>query len=217
MKRIMIILVLTTLSIECREQKIPTLLSATKHTSSKDKNHHILKGKIRLNGFQWETECDCETKAKEEEEKSKQRCNPSLLKIFKDKTGNGLEYSQTRDFMGKIKDYKWTKVSKSSFSCVDGRVTHGALSTPGGDAGEFLLALHTYQNYFGTKMKLDDEAVDRIFRRYLNSMKQKSFTMCTDDMAVEHIEKELTVSDFKFTKIEKNSEIFIFPIFLINF
>lgn len=174
------------------ENKIPTLLMTTEAKENEKSHHHILKGKVRLNGFQWETECDCKTKP-ERKRKTEQKCNPSLFRIFKDKSGNGLEYKDIRGTIGKIRNFKWSKVSKSSFSCVDGRVTWDALSTPGGDAGEFILALHSYQNYFGTRMRLNDEAVDRIFRRYLESMKQEKFRMCTDDISLEHIEKELTI------------------------
>lgn len=120
------------------------------------------------------------------------------MKIFRDKTGNGLGFRKVRKLIGNIKDYSWTKVSKASFTCVDGRVSYDSLSTPGGDAGEFLLALHTYQNYFGSAMKMSDQAIDRIFRRYLDHMDQEKFTMCTDDISVGHLEKQLTVRiDFK--------------------
>ena len=187
-----IILILAILTYTKAETMIPTLLSQTNSASKKaSQSHHTLTGKIRLNGFEWETTCDC---SPDKSNSDKARCNPSNLKIFRDKSGNGLTFGEVRKYMGEIKSYSWSKISKSSFTCVDGRVDNEALSTPGGDAGEFLLALHTYQNYFGTKMKLNDVAVDRIFRRYLDHMEQNKFTMCTDDIAVEHIEKQLSVS-----------------------
>ena len=149
------------------ETLIPTLMSGQDHEKNSI-NKNGLSGKVRINGYVWETTCDCSTNQAESQQKS--ACNPSNMKIFRDKTGNGLNFKKTRKLIGNIKDYSWTKVSKASFTCVDGRVASEQLSTPGGDAGEFLLAMHTYTNYFGTTVKLSDKAVDRIFRRYLKHM-----------------------------------------------
>merc|ERR1712032_429975 len=95
----------------------------------------------------WETSCKC---ADNKLELSESTCNPSNLKIFRDRKGKGLSTKEVRRRMGDIKHYNWAKVSKSFFTCVDGRIAKETLSTPGGDAGEFILALHAYQNYFGS-------------------------------------------------------------------
>jgi len=147
-------------------------------------------GRVKIGGNVWEMQCKCPDKKVKVRQGT---CNPALIKIFRDKKGSGLETKDVRKLLGDIKKYNWAKVSTSSFMCVDGRVPFQSINTPGGDAGEFILALHTYQNYFGSKMNLTEEAVDRIFKLYLTHMKQKQFTMCTDDQAIEHIEKTLTV------------------------
>jgi hypothetical protein len=46
-----------------------------------------LAGKIRINGQIWETSCDC---SKEHKSEIVPSCNPSNMKIFKDKPGTGL-------------------------------------------------------------------------------------------------------------------------------
>lgn len=143
-----------------------------------------------MNGHLWETTCKCAANKIDLQESN---CNPSNLKIFRDRKGEGMTSAQVRKLVGNIRKYNWAKVSKSYFTCVDGRVTKQSLSTPGGDAGEFLLALHTYQNYFGSRMKLTLAAVDRMFQLYIHHMEAKVFNMCTDDQSLNHLQRQLSV------------------------
>jgi hypothetical protein len=62
-----------------------------------------------------------------------------------------------------------------------------------GDAGEFILALSIYEQLTPSRA-LSQEAVDSIFSSYLTYMKQPKFYMCTDDDALDHIEKELGIT-----------------------
>ena len=58
-------------------------------------------------------------------------------------------------------------VSFEHFSCMDGRNSRPVLSTPGGDFGEFLLALHVYEGILGANHELNQDQIDFIFKTYL--------------------------------------------------
>lgn len=80
-----------------------------------------------------------------------------------------------------------------SFKCLDGRYRNGIVGTPGGDAGEFILALIVYEDMLGGGKKLTQDNVDGILKQHLKSMAQAKFYMCSDDSAVNHVEKELNI------------------------
>ena len=54
---------------------------------------------------------------------------------------------------------KISKIAKESFKCTDGRTKGDYLATPGGDTGEFLLALHVYSTKYLTNTSLTQERV----------------------------------------------------------
>lgn len=56
-----------------------------------------------------------------------------------------------------------------------------------------MLALHAYQNYFGTAISLNREAINRIFTLYLGHMEARVFNMCTDDLSLNHLQTQLGV------------------------
>lgn len=82
----------------------------------------------------------------------------------------------------------FVSIEQSSFSCLDGRSSTPSLSTPGGDIGEFLLALHVYENMIDRPLSYS--AIKEFLIVYLSSMTHPYFTMCTDDSALNHLELE---------------------------
>ena len=48
------------------------------------------------------------------------------------------------------------QIPKHHFSSVEGRTAHPILGTPGGDLGEWLIALTTYQDIAGRKVHLGE-------------------------------------------------------------
>lgn len=71
---------------------------------------------------------------------------------------------------------------------MDGSV----MGSPGGDSGEFILGLHVYENIIGRPMS--DKQVEDAFITYLKWMRQERFYMCTDDSALDHLEKDMGMS-----------------------
>lgn len=65
-------------------------------------------------------------------------------------------------------------------SCVDGRGIENIIGTPGGNAGEFILALTAAEEAGGQKIQLDK--IDEILSRYLD--KAGKFYLHTDDHAL---------------------------------
>jgi hypothetical protein len=74
------------------------------------------------------------------------------------------------------------------------------LGTPGGDAGEFILATQIYSDMMGQNAYLSEDKVLNLLKDYLVSMKQSTFYMATDDQAVYHLEKELNIVGLNITR-----------------
>lgn len=68
-------------------------------------------------------------------------------------------------------------------SCVDGRDDHAVIGTPGGDAGELLLALAAVESLTGHE--LTDDEVRRVFEDHLQAF--GDFYLHSDDHAMDHL------------------------------
>ena len=86
---------------------------------------------------------------------------------------------------------------QSSASCVDGRDEAAVMGTPGGDAGELLLALATIEELTGEE--LDLERITTVFEHYVDAFGRLYFH--TDDHAREHLVEHLR-HDADFAGIE---------------
>ncbi|OEH76769.1 hypothetical protein cyc_06078 [Cyclospora cayetanensis] len=115
--------------------------------------------------------------------------NPSNVKIHQDKSAaGGLSASEVRSIWGQPSDATFANVSESHFACLDDRVTAPSLYTPGGDLGEFALALTAC----GTAP--NDAIILQILNAYVASVPgTRKFYHCTDDEALEHMESYLGV------------------------
>lgn len=91
--------------------------------------------------------------------------------------------------VGHPKELTYVNVADQHFSCVDGRVEGGVLGTPGGDTGEYILALHVYENMLGRPLSAQ-QVYDSLVT-YLGWMRPEKFYMCTDDQAIDHLEKDM--------------------------
>ncbi|MEL6344158.1 MAG: hypothetical protein AAFV53_13645 [Myxococcota bacterium] len=87
---------------------------------------------------------------------------------------------------------RWTNLARilvdGAQSCVDGREPDSVLGTPGGDAGEYLVALATIEQL--TNNPIVDDEVPRVFRRFLGHFGR--FYMHTDSKAMTTLAQSLT-------------------------
>lgn len=78
--------------------------------------------------------------------------------------GQKLDAAQILDHVGDPGAVRWVKLAAfllhGKRSCVDGRDDHGVIGTPGGDAGELLLALSVVEDLTG--VQLGDDEVQRV-------------------------------------------------------
>ena len=123
------------------------------------------------------------------------KCDPSKLKIKAEKKGVGASYDNIKTLLGNIEELRYVLIPETSFKCLDGRSTGEGLGTPGGDAGEFIISLSVYEDLLGGNRKLNQDSIDTFFMEYLKFMKQPKFYMCTDDISIDHIQKELSVKN----------------------
>ena len=96
------------------------------------------------------------------------------MKLHQDRTGDGASFDEVRNLIGHPSELSYVNVAEQHFECLDGRIRKGVLGTPGGDAGEFILALFIYENMdnIGGGQKLTQEKVTSLLQKYLKSMKQ---------------------------------------------
>jgi hypothetical protein len=95
-------------------------------------------------------------------------------------------------------------VSKTSFSCIDGRVKEKGLSALGGDAGEFLLALSVFAEYSKKEVEFNEKEVQRLLEIYLNKMRPNRFYMCTDQESLKNIEMAVGSSGFSLKNVKQS-------------
>lgn len=158
-----------------------------------------IQGKMQIDGKSYTALCDCNPVTPESQDNTQGSgkgpfCDPSKLKIRGEKGGIGASYDDVRNLVGNIEELNYVRVPEASFKCLDGRFNDPILGTPGGDTGEFIMALSVYEDLLGGGRKLSQNSVDHFFSQYLKLMKPGKFLMCTDDFAVNHIEKELNVN-----------------------
>jgi len=158
-----------------------------------------IQGKMQINGENYNAICDCNPVSPIDNgdplnsQFSGPKCDPSKLRIHEERPGQGASFDDIRSLVGNIDELNYVVVPEVSFRCLDGRNSNGVLGTPGGDAGEFILALTVYEDLLGGGKKLTQDNVDLYLTLYLKSMKQPKFYMCSDDAAVIHVQKELSV------------------------
>eukprot|EP00744_Colponema_vietnamica_P002558 GILI01003993.1.p1 GENE.GILI01003993.1~~GILI01003993.1.p1 ORF type:complete len:399 (+),score=140.95 GILI01003993.1:160-1356(+) len=150
-----------------------------------------IKGTMRINGQDYVSVCSCDAPPAAATEAP--ACEPSKLKIHQDRAGQGMGIMDVRNLIGRPAELQHVNVDEQYFSCMDGRANKPVFATPGGDLGEFVLALSVYEDLLGGNRKLDQAAVDTYFTEYLKFIKRPVFYMCTDDSAVDHLEREIEI------------------------
>lgn len=60
---------------------------------------------------------------------------------FKETEGDGATEEEVIDMIGNATDLTLADIVSTGFKTVDGRILEESLFTPGGDSGEFILAL----------------------------------------------------------------------------
>jgi rhodanese-related sulfurtransferase len=82
-----------------------------------------------------------------------------------------LTRAQIEAHIGDTHSVRWVKMAAlllhGKTSCVDGRDDHGVIGTPGGDAGEFLLALTSIERATGKPFPI--ECMEEVLRAYLDT------------------------------------------------
>ena len=88
---------------------------------------------------------------------------------------------------------KFVPIEKETFYCKDSRGDSENFGAPGGDFGEFLLALDCYEKVSGKRGNLSAESVDEIFEKWLNERcsKERPFYLHSDRPALNRLLKSV--------------------------
>lgn len=194
------------------EEKNLNLISSFIELDKKTMNEdNKIEGKMIINGESYTAICSCNEKEEElnnKEDKS-EKCDPSKLTIQNELKGKGASLNSIRNLIGDASSLTYVPIEKSSFKCLDGRYNKPVLSTTGGDAGEFILALNIFEdllneNNNNNTILLNQEDVDFILYKFINQSNSEPFYMCTDDNAINHIEKELQIEGLNIINPREN-------------
>ncbi|KAL8276016.1 hypothetical protein Esti_000132 [Eimeria stiedai] len=150
----------------------------------------FIQGTLKLEGKTYRAVCNCNQGLTEADQRLAEvvpMCNPSKVKIHQDKSAQGgLSASEVRRIWGQPADATFSNVSETHFACLDDRISAPSLYTPGGDLGEFALALTAC----GTAP--NDATILQILNAHVGSLPDaRKFYHCTDDEALEHMESYL--------------------------
>jgi len=117
---------------------------------------------------------------------SREPARPLEPRRARDREGP-LSIEEVREHVGDPRAVRWMKLSLlvtlGHFSCIDGRDGRGVIGTPGGDAGEFILAMAAHEQVTG--LTLDEEAVMSALLAHLDAF--GDFYMHTDAQAVQQL------------------------------
>jgi len=151
-------------------------------------------------------DCNCSTDAKVSINLGAGTCSVSKVTVHQDHAAKaGITLTAVSAIWGntalsKEQREKVTlaKVSETSFHCMDDRVTHASLFTPGGDLGEFILALSSYlqERDPSGQMRPSQEVVDALLEKYVETIPStRPMIHCTDDRAIAHLETEMPLEN----------------------
>merc|ERR1719160_2373742 len=134
-------------------------------------------------------------------------CDISKVKIRQDHSGqSGLTLMDVGAIYGGMALSKAQRamvttgsVATTSLQCLDDRVTEPSIGTPGGDLGEFILALGSYlaerDNNSGEGIPTQ-QVVDALLQKYVESVPSgRPVIHCTDDRAVARLESEIPMEN----------------------
>lgn len=147
---------------------------------------------VQVGGNPFDASCTC---SPDTSSIAQSQCNPQEMSIIIDKKSKTTNRKEVEKFIGPIKNLTWTKITETHFADIDGRNKVPSLTTPGGDMGEFILALHVFQNYFKSPTPLTYARIENALKGYLGQMVQDIFYMATDSAAVDNIKEQANDND----------------------
>ncbi|CBZ53319.1 conserved hypothetical protein [Neospora caninum Liverpool] len=161
----------------------------------------FVQGTLTLNGKTYRAVCNCNEGVTDVERTLAQiapLCNPSKVKIHQDHSSTiGLNAAEVRANWGQPSDVTFGRVKEQHFSCMDDRVTEASLSTPGGDLGEFALALAA------SGIPYDEATATALLSNYVASIpSNRLFYHCTDEVALSSFDRSLGIVSITVTHME---------------
>ena len=143
-----------------------------------------LQGSIPIDSDSYKASCSCS----DEILPASTKCSPTKIKLTEDRAGPAALYESISSLLSQH-NFTYIKSWGQALRCMDGRDKQAGISTPGGDLGEFALALIVFQDLSG--IPLDDLIVKTYLIEWLEVMDSEYFYFCTDEEAVSHLKKQV--------------------------
>jgi len=152
-----------------------------------------VRGQIHAeSGDLFNSDCACTT-AEEVKQAESQCFPPSRMRVRQEAINNmrGLTKEEIHALIGKPSEVELVDIRDSSFSGIDGRDHVHSLGTPGGDFGEFLMALNEYEK--ATGKGLLQEETTALLHSWLNfeNRNDEPMYLLSDEAAIYHLQQHL--------------------------
>lgn len=158
-------------------------------------------GKIKLNGQVFDVVCDCSKAWKQRVAEQQKKETPNCVKASKFKikrvdwsakrSPEQITAHEVRKFLGLPSQLEFVNARERYFTELDTRGAEPAISTVGGDAGEFVLALQVFASECGHDVG-DVEAL-RYFRAYMNATMPRKFYLHHNTEAKDRLAAKMQV------------------------
>lgn len=119
------------------------------------------------------------------------QCSILNIQITTERAGPGLS---AQDVINHIGTPLFLDPSQTHWSCIDGRATNALFATPGGDSGEWVVALTLYdiQMYLRTGLKLDAAGVAALFDEWMTLLNpNRQWFLHTDEQTLQLVRQAL--------------------------
>lgn len=156
------------------------------HRVSTSPSSTTISGQLPIDSSDYKAICTCST----DPIPTSISCHPTKIKLSEDRPGPPQLYNELSSLLGSH-NFSYIKSWGQPLKCLDGRDSQVGISTPGGDIGEFALALLVYQDVSGAL--LDYNLVKMYLVEWLQAMDSEYFYMCTDESAVKHMAKQVGI------------------------
>lgn len=158
----------------------------------------VLKGAMDIGGKKFTATCDCRPPERAPVASGTAvLCNPAKISIMSDHGTVGPTPEVVRKLYGQPRDIAMVEVPGRMLACMDDRVTEPNLMTPGGDLGEFLLAVHILSTLVPPDQpprRFSDDDVLGLLGRYVQrTPPSRPFYHCNDDLSVARMEKDIGI------------------------
>lgn len=163
---------------------------AFEESKKEEENPKKIQGTINFDGETYKSICEC-TKADAIMEQCK---GPVKIRVYQEQFNHAAKLGKQdiQELLGDAKQFTLLDADIDGLATIDGRDHKIVLGTPGGEFGEFIIALSTFEQF--TNQSLSQEHVERFLMDWLtwsSRLYKYALAYYTDEIAIERFSKSI--------------------------